>query len=393
MASITWQGLTSFVQNQVAAVQASTTSVIDATRGSVTLAWAQASTGVALWLQAQIIQVLALTRAATSNGTDLDSFYADFNFFRLPPVAATTTETFGRFTATQQATIPAGTLVNGVPTGGYLVSTGPGGLQYMVMADAANGAYNATLGAYVVPVATASITVPIRAIVAGTGSNVLLGTIQSFVQAIPGIDFCTNPADVTNGLNAESDPAFRSRFPLYLASLATADESAIENAILGVQQGIKYLLIENFAYPGDTEDDGSFFAVIDDGTGTPPDSLLTMVDTAIGGVRGFTIRYQGAYAPTVVAPSITLDIRVVAGFVSPAVRDAVAAVVAAFVNSVPLNAETLFISQIETAAVAVPGCAGVKPNNTTIDAVTADFGLDLIEIPRITSGDVTVGTY
>lgn len=394
MASITWQGLTSFVQNQVAAVQAAATSIIDATVGSVTLAWTQATSGVALWLQAQIIQVLALTRAATSNGPDLDSFYADFDFFRLPATFATTPATFGRFTNTAQAVIPAGTAIEGqAPTGGYLISTGPGGVQFMVMADTTNAAYSPSLGAYVIPPGTSTITVPVMAVVAGTGGNVLANTIQSFVQGIPYVDYCTNGAQVTDGVAAESDPDFRARFPQYLASLATADEDAIVSAIQGVQQNIQYLLVANFDYPGTTADNGNFFAIIDDGSGSPPSSLLTAVNNAIDAVRGFTIRYQGSYAPTLVTPPIALNIRVAAGFVSATVEAAVQAAIVVAVNAVPLEALTLFADLIAEAATSVPGCTAVQLSSITINGVNGDYTLTAVQRPRITTSNVTVGTY
>jgi len=393
MASITWQGLTSFVQNGIAAVQAAATSIIDSSKGSVTLALQQAVTGTALWLQSQIVQVLALTRAATSNGTDLDSFYADFDFPRLPATYATTTATFARFTDTQQAVIPAGNLVSGVPTGGYLISTGPGGIQFMVMADTTNPAYSPSLGAYAIAPGTPSITVPIQCITAGTVGNVLANTIQSFVQGIPYVDTVTNPSAVTDGINAESDTAYRARFPQYLAGLASSDEDAIISAIENVQQGIQYYLVGNYDYPGTTPDDGSFFVIIDDGSGSPPTSLLNLVNAAIAAVRGFTIRYQGAYAPTVVAPPIVLNIRLASGFSATPVENAVKTAIVNAVNAVPLNALILYADQIAEAALAVPGCAGVQLSSVTINGVNGDYTLTAVQRPLITTSNVTVGTY
>jgi hypothetical protein len=393
MASITWQGLTSFVQNGVAAVQAAASSIIDASTGSVTLAWQQAVTGVALWLQRQIVQVLALTRAATSNGADLDSFYADFDFPRLPAKAATTPVTLARFTNTQQAVIPAGNVVDGVPTGGNLVSTGPGGIQFMVMADEANAAYNPTLGAYVIAPGTSSISVPVQCMTPGSAGNVLANTIQSFVQGIPYVDTVTNPSQVTNGVAAESDQAYRARFPQYLAGLASADEDAIISAIQSVQQGIQYLPIANFDYPGTTPDNGSFFVIIDDGSGSPPSSLLTAVDTAIQAVRGFTIRYQGSYAPTLITPTIALNIRVASGYNSTAVESAVKTAIVNAVNAIPLTATTLFADQIADAALSVSGCQGVQLSSVLINGSNADLTIATVQRPHIAASNVTVGTY
>ena len=60
----------------------------------------------ALWLQYLALLVLNVTRLATSSGSDCDSFGADFGFARLPPVAATGTVTFSRYTNTLAAFIP-----------------------------------------------------------------------------------------------------------------------------------------------------------------------------------------------------------------------------------------------------------------------------------------------
>lgn len=381
--TISFQGKTTWIRQFIAAVQAAANAVVDSSVGSITLAFAQAVASVALWLQAFIAQVLLLTRAATSTGTDLDSFYADFDFARLPAVAAATTETFSRATPTLQAVVPVG----------QIVSTGPGGLQYAVTLDATNAAYNATLNGYVLPPSTASVTVPIQAVLAGNANgNVLANTISSFVTPIPGIDSCTNASAVTNGLDAESDTAYRARFPIYLASLATADADAIDNAIQNVQQGIRWMKIENYDYPGVAADNGNFFVVIDDGTGTPPDSLVTLVQTAINLIRGFTIRFT-VNKPTVVVPAIVLNIRVAAGYSAVPVKAAAQTAIVNAVNAVPLDALTLFISEIEAAALSVPGVQAVQPGATTIATVAADYTLTKVQIPRITSTNVTVGTY
>ncbi len=382
MTAPTFRGQTSFVRQFIAGVTAAA-GTVDSAIGSITLAFAQAVTAVALWLQAAIAQVLLLTRAATSTGSDLDSWMADWNFIRLPAVAATTTETFSRATPTAQAVVPIG----------QLIQTGPAGLQYQVTLDTANAAYNAALDGYVLAVNVSSVTVPIQAVLAGAeNGNVLANTITSFVSPIPGVDTCTNPSNVTNGLDAEPDTAFRARFVLYLGSLSSADEDAIASAIANVQQGIFYELVENYDYPGTTPDNGNFFVVIDDGTGNPPTSLITLVQNAINAIRGFTIRYT-VNGPTVVVPPIVLAVRVASGYSSASVQGAVQAAIVAGVNAVELGAGTLFVSQVAAFALAVPGVVSVEPNNTTINGVQADYALTAPEIPRIAAANVTVNTY
>ena len=82
------------VSNIAAAVQASAGAALNFTAGSVLRAVAEAVAGVALWLQAVALQILTLTRAATSAGADLDAWCADYGFPRLAARAATGQVTF-----------------------------------------------------------------------------------------------------------------------------------------------------------------------------------------------------------------------------------------------------------------------------------------------------------
>ena len=94
------QNFTTLVQYMAAAVEASAAQLLDLTVGSTLRAVLEANASVALWMQWLILLVLRTTRAATSNGADLDSWMADFSLSRLPAVAATGTVIFSRFTPT-----------------------------------------------------------------------------------------------------------------------------------------------------------------------------------------------------------------------------------------------------------------------------------------------------
>lgn len=308
MAAISWQGFTSFVNASVSGVQASARAVVDATVGSITLAWAQAVAGVALWLQAYAIQVLSLTRAATSNGTDLDTFVADFGMTRIAATFATQTATFASYTYATQRLIPLGALI----------STGPGGIQFTVTKDTGNAAWSDMLQAYVMAPATPSVTVPIQAVVAGISGNVLTGTVVSFVVPITGVDTVTNTApNPQTGFDAETDQALRARFVLFFAALSKGTKAAIGAAILGVQNGLTYTLTENLTYAGATQL-GYFYAVIDNGSGAPPAPLITRVYEAIDAVRPICSTFN-VYAPNVIAANVSATLATGSGFTHSAV--------------------------------------------------------------------------
>ncbi|MFX8028091.1 baseplate J/gp47 family protein, partial [Acinetobacter baumannii] len=106
--------------------------LVDLTVGSVLRAIVEANAAVVVWLEGLLLQVLAITRAATSSGADLDSWVADFGVTRLPAVAATGIVTFSRFTTTQQVLVPVGATVQ----------TADGTQQFTVTIDTTNPAYN-----------------------------------------------------------------------------------------------------------------------------------------------------------------------------------------------------------------------------------------------------------
>lgn len=323
MAAISWQGFTSFVNASVAGVQASARAVVDATVGSITLAWAQAVAGVALWLQAYAVQVLTLTRAATSNGTDLDTFVADFGLTRIAATFATQTATFASYTYTTQRLIPLGALI----------STGPGGIQFVVTADTGNAAWSATLQAYVMAPSTPSVTVPIQAVVAGIGGNVLSATVVSFVVPITGVDTVTNTApSPQTGTDAETDPALRARFVLFFESLSRGTKAAIGAAILAAQNGLTYTLTENLTYAGAAQL-GYFYAVIDDGSGTPSAGLITSVYEAIDAVRPICSTFN-VYAPNVVSANVSATLATGAGFTHSTVVAAAVTALTNYLNSI-----------------------------------------------------------
>ncbi len=199
------------------------------------------------FLQALAQQIVNLTRAQTSTGSDLDAWMAQFNFARLAATSATTQETFS---ANQPAAAPvniqaAALNSSGVYAGGVIVQSSNGGTQYQVVPDTGNPAYSATLNAYVLTAGQSSVTATVQALNAGSASNVAAATLIQIGTPLPGIDSATNASPASNGLDAESDSAFRARFVTYLASLAQATRSAILTAIASVQQGLLVTLVEN----------------------------------------------------------------------------------------------------------------------------------------------------
>lgn len=372
--AIKTQNFTTLVRNQVTAIQGAARGLVDLTVGSILRAVVEANAAVILWLQSLILQLLATTRAATSSGSDLDSWVADFGLTRLPGVAASGQVTFARFTATQQAVVPVGATIQ----------TADGSQQFAVTLDTSNAAYSAALGGYVLAAGVASISVPIQAASVGAAANAQIGQINTLTQPITGVDTVTNPAAFTNGADKETDAALRTRFIAYVASLSKATKAAILYAITSLKQGVVSVLVENQLYGGATQN-GYFYAVIDDGTGAPGATFLSSANNAIDAVRPFTVNF-GVFAPVVVTAAVVMTITTASGYDHTATALLVKTAIQNYINALTLG-QTLTYSRL--AQVAYDASPGV----TNVTAVTLNGGSsDLTATSQqvIKAGTVTV---
>lgn len=294
MASLNIKSFTDLVSDQVTAMQAKARGLVDLSIGSLLRALAESNAGIAQWIQQLIVTLLVTTRASTSSGADLDSWMADFGFLRLSAVQASGNVTFSRFTATNQALILVG----------VEVTTTDVTQAFTVIADTTNANYDPVSGGYVMSPGIAAISIPVMANTAGLAGNAQAGTITVISGSIQFVDTVTNPVTFSNGENAESDPAFRARFVLWIASLAKATKEAIGYAITSMQNGVTYTLTENYAYNG-TPQPGYFYAVVDDGSGSPSSDFISSAYNAIDAVRGFTVTF-GVFGPELVTANVSM---------------------------------------------------------------------------------------
>ena len=320
---------TSLVQTCVATTQAACSSLTNFAIGSANRAIMDAASTVALWIQWLVMQVLLSIRAATSVGPVLDTWLADFTFSRLPGIAATGVETLSRYTAGPPLLISPG----------GQVKTADGTQTFNIVADPNNvtGNWNAGSAAYSMGAGIASIAVLIQAANAGTQGNVVAGAVSVLATAIPGIDYVSNAAATSGGLNEESDAAARARFQLWVNSRSLGTVLAVETAALSVQQGVTVLVEEN------TPSLGFFTVIVDDGTGSPPSSLLSAIQTAVNAVRPIGSMVY-VVPPTVIDASITIILNTLGGLAQHnALTSTVDLAVSSYANSLPVGASlTIF---------------------------------------------------
>lgn len=369
------QSFGTIVSKAVAAVQGVASALVDFTQGSISLALIRAAAGIALWLQGILLQVAALTRFATSTGPDADTWGADFSFDRLLGVPSQGTVVFFRFTPISQATIQAatqtGTTSTGLPiwSGGAVAQTADGTVEFQVIPDSTQVAYNATLNAYVIITGVSSCNATVQCLTPGTVGNVAGDLINTLGQSILGVDTVDNPGAFTNGKDAESDTAYKARFPAYLQSLEGATPSAVITAVEDLQEGASCFLVENYSQSGVFQSN-YFYCIVDDGTGSPSSQFLSSAYAAIDKVRAVGTEF-GVFAPTVTTASVVMAVVVTDAFTPSVVAAQVATAITAYINSLPTNA-TLFYEQLVGVAFGVLGVANVPLSGYTLNGGTAD---------------------
>lgn len=359
-------------------------------QGDFLLAVFEAVAGQMDFLQAQTQAVLNLTRAATSTGADLDSFFADFSFSRLPATPATGSVVLSKLQPSQAPIlVPAGTLVSGVFTGGLLVQTPGGAIVYQVVPDTTQTSYDPNSNSYILPALASSLTVTAQAVTPGSLGNVAAGAISQ-LGSQSAVDAVVNLVPLTNGFDPETDTAFRARFVLYLSTLARATRAAILAAVQGVQQGLQVSLAENQNPSGGTQP-GSFTAFVDSGPSPPGAALLAAVFAAVDQARAFTV--QGfVVAATSVSGSIALTVRLATGFILSQVQLPISTAIVQMVDVLP-SGSTLYISSIEATALSIPGVIAVRPG-TTINGQSLDLTPSSpSSVLVIATSNVLVGQY
>jgi uncharacterized phage protein gp47/JayE len=352
------QNFSALIAQMAAGVQGAATQLIDLSIGSVLRALLEACASVALWMQWLILQVLTMTRAATSVGPDLDTWMADFSLTRLPGAAATGIVIFSRYTPGIATTVPVGAVVQ----------TSDGSQNFTVMASPGYPNWNGANG-YTLAASAPSVSAPVQAVSVGSGGNIQVGTIAILATAIPAVDTVSNTQAFSGGSDAETDAALRARFQLYINSRSLATTGAVLFAIASVPRAVRYVVFENQDAAGDSIP-GNFAVTVDDGTGYPTAQLLSEVQAAINNVRPIGSVFS-VLGPIVVNVSVSLNLETSNAATLTAVEAAAQASITAWIAGLPIGG-ILAISKIDALTHAVdPSVLSVL--NVTINGAAADL--------------------
>jgi hypothetical protein len=350
------QDFTALVRTQAAAAALGCRTLLDMSVGSVLRAVIEANASVGLWVQWLIMEVLATTRAATSQGADLDSWVGDFGLLRLPAVAASGSARFSRATPGLAATVPVGAILRT----GVLASD----QAFQVIADPSQASW--TGAGYAIPATATELVAPIQAVMPGRAGNVQAGLLTLLSTAIPGVDAVVNDFPATGGLDAETDLALRTRFGGFIDSRTRATSQAITFAIQSVQQGLQFVILERMDTQGGLLA-GHFTVVVDDGSGAPSAALLGQVGAAIEAVRPVGGTYS-VRPPQMMVANVALTAEGPAG-VGPVVQ----AAIGAFIQQLPIGTGIVLSRLVQVAHDADVRVQRVS--NVSVNGTTSDFGV------------------
>lgn len=321
---LTTKDFNTLVSDQVASMQAKLPN-LQFPIGSPNLSLVEANAGVGLWMQAIVLQQLALCRAGSCTGSDLDSFFLIFGFFRNGAQSASGQVTFSRNTTTNQATVQVGSLVQASAS---LV-------QFQVYADTSNPNFNISLDAYVLAPTVASISVPVVALVSGLSGNVSAGAINQIASSIVGIDSVNNSQPFTNGSASESDDAYRQRFIPFINSRSLGTLLAYQTAITNGTPSVFYKIAENMDINGDVQL-GLVTIIIDDGSGSPPTSLIDNIFSKVDAVRALAIQIA-VYPVVVLTANLAVSVELNPLFDEPTIIQAIKDKVGDYVSSLQIG--------------------------------------------------------
>lgn len=364
------------VSSALASVATKSGVPLDLDPGSVVRAIIEAALLQDLYLQVLLLQVQAAGRASTATGSDLDSYYGDFDFQRLPATHDVGQATFSRFTANGSSpTIPVGATIQ----------SNAGQIAYVVVADPSNPSYNQALAGYPMPSDGTTVTATIQAVQAGTASNVIAGILTTLTSAIPGIDQVVNLQPIDNAQDAETDTAYRARFIQFLNSLSKATAGAIDAAVEKVQQGLSWIKLENQT-PDGLIREGFFSVVAEDGSGSLPVVTHDSIAAAIDAVRPFTVGF-GVFAPTIVPITVTVTAVLTRNADGTSARSAIQNAVSSYILSRGIGG-TVYLSRVVQLAIDASSEV-LAVENVTLNGIATDVIPGPTQIAR--PGQILIG--
>lgn len=358
-----------FFQSMVSYIQTNSLTLTDFATGSVLNVLLNAIAVAADTVNAAIFNVQKQAYLSSATGPYLDLKAADYNVERDLAVAATSTFNFVKnIAANTIIPIPAGTLVaiTASPTTTY-ETTSASSLQ----------------------VGQTSVAVSVKCTTPGVIGNIPANTQLSIASTLPGIDSVAVPQDVTNGIDAESDDAFRARAKDAFKGLAIGTKPWYQQQALSVSGVASVSVVGNYA----GQPNGIGVYITGPNNTLPSSGLVTQVQTLLDN------SIPMIDAPTVLAPAAlavtgAMTVKVLPGNDPAAVESTVADAIAAFNNGLGLGAPStggfIYPSDWITTAKQQTGVADAY--NVTINGGTTEVAVSSSQLPQSTASGIAVTT-
>lgn len=398
MSTLSTRSFGTIVESVAAGMQGRISAFLNFAVGRYLRGLAEAYAGNLLWIQKQNLDTAKLTRLATSYGTDVDTFIADFplsGVARIGAQPATGLCSFARYTA--------GPATVYVPVGGQVKSQ-DGTQVFQVYADTTNPAYVASYvpldptlpgGGYVMPPQVGTVLAPVQSVTAGltgfpgSNGNVAAGSIALIASQIPGVDTVTNPAAFTNGSDQESDTSVKSRFLLAVQGRGGGTVAAMKSAVANIAVGMTAVVLSGQNLDG-SFNPGMVSVIVDDGSGAISADRLAAAQAAVMddniGVRAAGIRV-GVYAATTLPINVVMQITSLPGYVHQNVVAAVAAALGFYINGLGQGASVGYFA-IAAVAQGVAGVGEVQPSAYSLNGGTTDIAGSAQTTPK--AGSISV---
>ena len=154
----------------------------------------------------------------------------------------------------------------------------------------------------------------------------------------------------------------------FIAQLSKGTEAAITYAVTSLQTGLEVRVHSN-ANPDGSTNYGMVTVFVDDGSGSPPQSVVAAAGVAASAVRAAGVRV-GVYGAHVVPAAVVMVVTSDPSYSHTAVVGAVGAALAAYADALGLEV-TLPYSRLSAVAYSVPGVTNVT--GVTLNGGTADL--------------------
>ncbi len=263
-----------------------------------------------------------------------------------------------------------------IPVGTQLQNK-QGIVLYTVTADVANPDYDPGTSTYILPANATEVYVRATASVAGAGSNLLANTLTVLTSAVSGIDGVTNPYEINNGTNDESDAVLKARFRDFIGGRDSGTILAVTAAIEAVSSALQFKLTENVADNGVTFEPGHLLVVVGDANGFLTFDDYTAVVNAVNLSRPITVGFT-VKGPVIITPTVAAVLAYKPGFNSLTVALSVQSAIFNMFRNFPAGSAVVFNAIVETIML-VDGVADILRLTTNTDPahlIANDNGFD-----------------